>query len=498
MRVTSPLRTARRGALAHWPWFVPAVIGTFIYATHGSFLERAVSGLLVFTVVLMASRRPDRSLLILIVGLPFQGFVLAQLYAWGLSPALVRPLSAWKETLALGVVVAGVRGFRASGRRLDRLDLLGLAYVGIIGAYALLPELFAPGAPTGAGVRALGFRATAGFVILLLAARHARLPHDFATRAARVVMIVGSIVAAIAVYEYFFSDSWNSFVVDRVQYIRYQVDILDVRPFHFTDIRRYGHIGGREVVRVGSVFVDHIPFAFYLLFPFAVAVERTLRAGLRSGAGAALLLTATALLLTQTRSALIGALGIAFLAASPGTGRTTNRRVQFGLIFAAGLIVALPAASATGLSERATTAASGEEESAIDHVESFWKGVHAISAEPLGHGLGTSAGVGQRFAPGQTTVSENNYLQVGIETGVIAMAVFLALTVVLIRHLNKAAWTVADLGSSAARSAAIGLAIGALFLQMWNHFAVAWTFWAIAGAAIGIANRRRLEAVVAT
>ena len=68
---------------------------------------------------------------------------------------------------------------------------------------------------------------SAGFVILLLAARHARLPADFTGPGDPVVLVVvGAIVAAVAVYEYFFSDAWNRFVIEQVEYIRYQVDIL--------------------------------------------------------------------------------------------------------------------------------------------------------------------------------------------------------------------------------------------------------------------------------
>jgi O-antigen ligase len=487
MTVMPLLRRGRRSLLECWPWSVPVWVLAFIYLSHGRFLQRGVAALLALVVVLLASRRPDRSLLVLIIVLPFQGLVLAQLYAWGIPAAFVRPLSSWKETLALGVVVAGVQGYRASGRRLDRLDRLGLAYVAIVGAYALAPRLFAPGAPTDGSARSLAFRQIAGFVILLLAARHARLPSNFASRAANVVMIVGAVVAVIAVYEYFFSDAWNSFVVDNVKYIRYQLEILHTSPWSLTDVRRYGTVGGQQVVRVGSVFLDPLPAGFFLILPFAVAIERRLRGGLRSRAGMALVVViGAALVLTQTRAALIAALIVVFLAVRHVEGRTLNRRFQFALIFAAALILALPAISATGLSQRVTTTTSGQDPSSIDHLDSFWKGVHAVGAEPLGHGVGTSAGIGQRF--GSATITENSYLQVGIETGLIAMLVFAALTVAMVRRLRRSARH-ADLGTSAIRSAGFGLAVGAFLLHTWSELAVAWVFWVLAGAAIGIGDR---------
>jgi O-antigen ligase len=487
--VTPLLRTARHAALTRWPWVVPVGVLAFIYRTHGRFLERAIAASLALLVIILAARRPDRSLLILIVVLPFQGLLLAQLYSWGVPAALVRPLSSWKEALALGVVIAGIRGYRAGPRHPDALDRLGLAYVAIVAAYAAAPGLFAPRAPADANTRSLAFRSIAGFVILLIAARHARLPEQFASRAARVVMIVGAVVAGIAVYEYFFSNSWNSFIVDGIQYIRYQVNILHTTPFSATDIRRYGDIGGQHVVRVGSVFLDPTPCGFFLVLPFAVAVEHRLRSGLRGRASLLLLLLiGTALILTQTRAALISSLVVVFLAVRHIEGRNSSRRIQFALIFAAAIVLALPAITATGLNERVTTTTSGQNQSSMDHLEAFWNGVHAIETEPLGHGVGTSAGIGQRFSSAKSTVTENNYLQVGIETGVIAMVLFGALTVAMLRRLRRAAAS-GDLGTSTVWSAGLGLAIGAFLLHAWNEFSVAWVFWGLAGAAIGISDR---------
>src|SRR4051794_39353061 len=289
MTVSTRSGAVRQAAVQRWPWLVPIALAAFVYETHGAYVARALAALAAVVVVALAARRPDRSLLVLVAGLPFQGLFLAQLYRWGVPSAVVRPLGSWKEALGLGVVIAGVRGYHAGRQRLDALDGLGLAYVAIVGAYALAPAFFAPGAPLDTSSRSLAFRASAGFVILLLAARHANLPDDFATRAARVVMIVGCIVAAVCVYEYFFSAAWNRWVVEKVQYVRYQVQILHTTPFSASDIRRYSVIGGHPVRRTGSVFLDPTSCGFALVLPFAVAVERRMRAAM-PGAIAAIVL----------------------------------------------------------------------------------------------------------------------------------------------------------------------------------------------------------------
>lgn len=484
--MTGGIQAASRRTVARWPWTAPAVVAAFIYATQARFAERAIAGLLALGIVVLAARRPDRALLALFAGLPFQGIVLAQLYAWGVPASVVRPLSAWKEALAVGVVVAGIRGYRAGSRRLDGADKLGLAFVAAVAAFAVVPSLFAPDAPLGTDVRWLGFRLSAAFVVLFLAARHARLPEDFTARAVRVVLAVGAVVAAVAVFEYFFSDAWNRFVVEQVQLVRYQVDVLDLRPIDFEDIRRYGYVGDHRFLRAGSVFFDPTPAGFFLVLPFSVAVERRLRAGLRSGGATTLVaLVGTGLALTQTRAALIAAFIAVYLAVRPAPGRSTTRRMRFTLLFVGAMIVAVPAAATTGLNSRIVSTASGEDQSSEDHVDSFWNGVDAITDAPLGHGLGTSAGVGQRF-DSDTAVTENGYLQVGVETGVAAMAAFAALTVVVLRRLNRTVRTVPSPSVCAIRGGATGLAVGALLLHAWNEFAVGWMTWALMGAALAL------------
>ena len=89
----SPVRRFGHRLFMLWPWAVPLVVAAFVYRSHGAYLQRAVAALLAVIVVLVASRRPDRSLLVLIALLPFQALLLAQLYAWGVPAQLVRPLA---------------------------------------------------------------------------------------------------------------------------------------------------------------------------------------------------------------------------------------------------------------------------------------------------------------------------------------------------------------------------------------------------------------------
>src|SRR5437763_8071902 len=165
--ITQPARPvgARRSAwwrasMGSLVWLVPVVVLGLIYFSpkHIVSVTTAVTGLAAFCVVVIASRWPDRSLIVLVVLLPFSGLILAKLWAWGVPTSIVRHVGAWKEALALGVVLAGARHFIASGRRADALDRLGLAFVAVALLYLAIQPAIIPSAPSSSSVRSLGFR----------------------------------------------------------------------------------------------------------------------------------------------------------------------------------------------------------------------------------------------------------------------------------------------------------------------------------------------------
>jgi hypothetical protein len=166
-------------------WALPVIVLGAVYVSPRHLLsaQTALSALVALGIVVLAAKRPDRSILILIVLFPFQTFVLSLLYHAGLPASLAYHLGSWKELLALGVVIAGVRNLIASGRRLDALDQLALAFVALVALYALLQPTIVPGSPSTSSLRLLGFRETAGLVLVLFGARHAPLGPGFGRRA---------------------------------------------------------------------------------------------------------------------------------------------------------------------------------------------------------------------------------------------------------------------------------------------------------------------------
>lgn len=472
-------------------WALPVVVIGLIYFSprHIASPTTALTGVVGLGILVLAARRPDLSLLGLIVIFPFQGLILAKLWSWGLPASVDSHLGAWKESLALGVVLAGVRNLIATDDRLDLLDALALGFVAIVVLYAVFQATIIPGAPSASNIRLLGFRETAAFVLLLFGARHAPLGPRFAQRAVSAVFAVGAVVAAIGVYEAIDSSAWNRFVVHTIKYTQYQAVVLHSHVADPRDIRVYGYLGGTKFVRVGSVFLSSLSCAWFLILPFAVGIERLIRRTASAPVFLATLLIAAGLLLTQTRSAILGALVVTLLALIPAAGRPRHWRTQVTLVLICVAALGVPAAFATGVARRVESVNSQGNQTTAGHVAGFWSGVRTMGSDPLGLGLGTGAGTGQRFQVHNDRIPENNYLEVGDELGIAPGVLFLVLTLALLGALRRQSRRSPYPLVTVCLTAGAGLALAAWFLQTWSEFAVSWTYWSLAGAALGIAVR---------
>jgi hypothetical protein len=473
-------------------WAVPVVVIFVIYFSPRQLLsaQTALTALIALGLLVLAAKRPDRSILILIVLFPFQTFILSLLYRAGLPGSLVYHLGSWKELLAIGVVIAGIKNLIATGGRLDKLDQLVLTFVALVALYAVLQPAIVPGAPSTSSLRLLGFREIAGFGLVMFGARHAPLGPGFARRAGSALIAVGAIVSAAGVYEAISPSGWNQFVIQTVHYPQYEQGVLSTQLVNPSNITIYGSVGGGTIVRIGSVFVDQLILSFWLVLPFAVAFERVVRRTATPAVLVSTILIGAALLLTQTRSAIFAGLVVAILALQPAAGRRRHWRTQVALILAGLALLAVPLALTTHLANRVAATNTAADNSSAGHLSGFSGGVSTLASHPLGQGLSTGAGAGQRFHVTNTTIPENYYLEVGDEIGLLPMIVFVALTIVLLVRLRRAGREDDDPLTTAAWAAGVGLAISALFLQTWVDFGVAWTYWGIAGAVLGLAERR--------
>lgn len=462
----------------------------FLYPRHPISPGEALMYLIALVALLLAVKRPDRSLLALIVLLPFQNLILAKLFAMGLPVSAAKGLGTWKEVLGIAVVIAGVRGYLASGRSADTVDRLAFAFVALCGLYVALQAQIAPGAPAATSVKLLGFRETAGFVLLLLGARHADLGQGFGRRACGALFVVGGIISGVGVFEAVDPTAWNSFVVSTLHYPTYEYRVLGSLPANEFNVISYGFVAGHRFVRIGSVFLNTLDLSWYLILPFALGLERILRRGSSAWVLGGTTLIGIALLLTQTRSSILGAVVVVVaLTVRPAAGRHRHWHTQAALVLVGVMIVGLPAALETGVAGRIERTTSAGNTDTAGHVSGFKQGIDAMAGHLLGLGLGTGAGTGQRYQVSGYVIPEDNYLEVGDELGIFGFVLFVLLTIALVVELRKTARVSTEAMVAAVWAASAGLATSELFLQTWSDFSTAWTFWALAGAALGVVRQ---------
>jgi hypothetical protein len=477
-------------------WLLPVAVLVVIQRVPPAQVERGVAVIVATLVILTVARAPARALVILAAVLPFHLILLSLLYRLGLPAAIIRPLGFWKEAVVVGIVVAGARAFRQRHGSLDALDRLALGYIAIVTAYLLFPNLFVGSGPTGVpaapqalNIRMLAYRVDVIFVALFLGARHARLT-DVRPQLTKAVLGAGVALSLVGVYEFCFSSSWNRFVVDTLQVTRYQAEILGF-VVERGNVLNHSVLAGREFVRAGSLLLDPVALGFYLVVPLALAVSLIIRQRGGFAVYASTLAIIAALMLTFTRSALLSGMLAVAVVIRAGRERPTRGRARAALFLAGAVALALPLAAETGLARRTVSETEGSNAS---HLESLRLGLEAVENQPLGRGLGTAPGVGDRFNVAGKVTSENAYLQVGNEVGVVAMVLFVALVVVVTRRVGRLARTDPDQPfTTGLWGAGIGLMVGGLFLHVWLDFTLTWLFWGAAGLVVGRADSQQPE-----
>jgi hypothetical protein len=246
------------------------------------------------------------------------------------------------------------------------------------------------------------------------------------------------------------------------------------------------------IVRVGGVFVSAIQLSFFLLVCFAFLVERVVRGGSSLAVRLGVVLAVTGILLTHTRSVILGALVVAVVGARPSLGRGAEARGRFAAVLVAACILAVPLLGATGYVERFVGRDAGSD---VAHQTSNAAAFDAVVAHPFGQGLGLGA-QGNNIGVRGAIVAENHFLDVALQLGVVGALLFAGVLWALIRSLGRAAAQVdgdLQLGAAAARSALLGMLVPMWYLQPLTDPQVGWVLLLVAGLALGAVERRAGE-----
>ena len=195
-----------------------------------------------------------------------------------------------------------------------------------------------------------------------------------------------------------------------------------------------------------------------------------------------------ALMVSYARSAWLGAV-VALIAvfAIKNKGTVTWRKAAYVAVATVILGALVYSARNTTFIQNAlihnnpTTGASVD--SNTQHLDSLTSGIASMLAHPLGQGVG-STGSASLFTDNPTVV-ENQFLFVAHETGWLGLALFIAITWIVLARLwrNRSDWM-----ALAAFSSGIGLVIVGLLLPVWADDTVSIVWWGL--AAVILATRK--------
>lgn len=447
----------------------------------GAHLKLAVEAAIAAGLVLVCARHVAAALGVLVVFLPLQVVGLAWLYHAGLPAAVIRGLGSVKDIVVLGAVLAAVRAAPAVRRRLDLVDVLLVGYIAIATLYLFLPRLF-PGHLTllPLTVTSLAWRGDVSFALLILALRHVPIGAAARRRVELTIVSIGVVVAACGYWEYFATSGWERFLTQDLHVPEYLTQIL-----HSSDqLIRRTTVGTTAQVRPGSLLFEPVILGFYLLLPLGLLL-RGVSSRRSLLAVPALLLVAGCLVLTLTRSAVLSGMVMVVVFAWYATAGRHRGRARLLILVGVIAVASIPVAGVTKLSQRTTSATNGTDVSASVHSRDLQRGIDRIKSQPLGAGLGTVAGVGAAYQVANHLVSENAYLQVGDEMGIVELVVFAGLLLALLAALHRRARAPGPGADRAAAAAAIlvALIVGGFLQEVWIGYPQTLTAAAILGLA---------------
>ena len=254
-------------------------------------------------------------------------------------------------------------------------------------------------------------------------------------------------------------------------------------------IAPYQHIAqGTSTLRFPATLGGPNQLGTYLILPICLSVAILIR---RPRAWAAALLGASliSLIWTFSRSAWIGAAVAAATTAIVTLPARLRRPVTIigGLILTIGLL-ALPAVISRGGQLQYfilhSSVANHDQANLSDaqHAASLSDGATSVRQHPLGNGLGTAGPA--TFRAGSVNIIENYYLQIGYETGLAGIILFLFTIFSLIATLAKRARLTPNAVPVAA--SLVGISLVALLLPAWVDSSTALIAWIVAGGVAGL------------
>lgn len=243
--------------------------------------------------------------------------------------------------------------------------------------------------------------------------------------------------------------------------------------------------------RIMSTLREPNALGAYLLVPIAALTALLLKAVDRRRQllfGGLLVVHGLALFLTHSRSAWLATLLVVSLVACLQYGKQITLFVKKYWLVLACVVVAL---GATGILLRDSQFVQhyfihSTEEQVVDldsndyHKLYTKQALEDIVTQPLGHGPGT-AGLASIRNPAGGQLTENYYLQIAVEVGLIGLGVFIVGSVLVYLRVRQRG----DLLAVVLLASFWGYVLTNMLLHTWSNEAVAAGWWLLAGLALG-------------
>ena len=445
--------------------------------------------------IVLVWRRPVVALYVFVVGLALHNLAMALLYGADVHGLALDAIQAWKEIL-LGTALARVAWDAWRARQLPfrpaLVDWLALGFGAIVVLYALVPQAWLGGEAGGNAVLLSARHALAPVAAYVLG-RSLALDRADLRRLAWTVLATAAAVAAVGlVEEYTVSvETWRDAGVPA--YFRDELGFEYKGPARMPENFAFNSGGGELHRRLVSTFVSPLASAFL----FAVAPQRV-----RTSPTAAV--TFVGLLFTVSRSTVVALAGglvvLAVIQRRAWPAAAAVGVVAAGLVFTGGFQLIAPETHFLPgeLAEQARIAreqgdveggaASLNEPSIRSHLESLRAGLRTVAEHPHGYGLGNAGAVARREDV-ELRAGESNYTELGVETGLLGLALFVAWNLGLFLALARAGRTdryAAGVAASLATVLALAVQTDAYGVP-WLGYGVWWLGGALAAPAAGLA-----------
>jgi len=399
--------------------------------------------------------------------LPFHAFLFTWLQGnfWGAEWLI--GVQAWKEIIIL--LLATTAGWRILTGRVSPKELLRKPANLFAIALLLLGSVYLALGDDELMQRVLGYRNLSVWLVLFLAVQCFSFTSTQIRQLFRVVLGSGALVVTLALVQHFFLPA------DILKYFGYSENVSSWLPGG--NLPMYHLVGETGLIRLQATFAGPNQLATYLLIIITLAAEAFWKnAKHRARYWLALLVLGgvTALIFTYSRSAWLGFYGIALYFIALYTWREYK---HVGLIVLASIIATKLALSFAAIHYMPDLYESIlRQASSAAHLERTIEGVNLIAAEPLGYGLGSSAGISQRFDAAHVGITpENTYLGVALELGWLGGILFIGFIGSLLIRLRKV--------HEPLFFSLLGIATVMLFLHPLEDMPTALTLFALVGCA---------------